>query len=442
VPSPALDEVRSGCDPQALTAFVWALFDTWRNSEMPASEAWALDALGRFGDDTIVPKLAALIRAWPGENAHHRAVQGLDVLGAIGTDAALGQLYAISQRVKFKALKERAAQRIHTVATTLGLTADQLGDRLVPDLGLDASGTLQLSFGPRSFTVAFDEQLKPLVVDEDGKRLKDLPKPAARDDAATAEQARVRYTQLKKDARTLASDQVRRLERALLVGRRWSAAEFRTHVVGHPLVRNIARRLLWSAYPAGGAAPVCFRIAEDLTFADADDAKFVLEDNARVGVAHPLEFADSATKWSELFADYELVQPFQQLGRAVSALTEEEKSALTLDRFTGKRVPTGKVVGLERFGWRRGDPRDHGIQTWMSRPVPGGGCVALGIEPGIAMGSISGAAADDQTITAVWAASLPDIEPWQEEKCRVPLGTLDAVSASELLRDLEALTGE
>ncbi|WP_194923319.1 DUF4132 domain-containing protein [Catenulispora pinisilvae] len=439
VPSPALDEVRSGCDPRSLTAFVWALFENWRNAEMPVSEAWALDALGRFGDDTIVPKLAALIRAWPGENAHHRAVQGLDVLGAIGTDAALGQLYAISQRVKFKALKERAAQRIHTVATTLGLTADQLGDRLVPGLGLDPSGTLRLSFGPRSFTVGFDEHLKPLVVAEDGKRLKDLPKPGAHDDAATAEQSRVRYAQLKKDARTLASDQAHRLERALLVGRRWSAAEFRTYVVDHPVVRDIARRLVWSAYCAEAAAPVCFRIAEDLTFADADDASFVLEDNVRVGVAHPLEFGDSAVKWSELFADYELVQPFQQLGRATWALTEQEKSALTLDRFTGKTVPTGKVVGLERFGWRRGDPRDHGLQTWMSRPVPGGGCVAFGIEPGVAMGSLSGLA-DEQTITAVWVTSLPDVELWQETKGRLPLGTLDAVSASELLRDLEVLT--
>lgn len=439
VPFPAFDEVRSACDPQSLTAFVWALFENWRNAGMPASDAWTLDALGRLGDDTIVPELAALIRAWPGENAHHRAVQGLDVLGAIGTDVALGQLYAISQRVKFKALKERAAQRIHTVATTLGLTADQLGDRLVPDLGLDASGTLRLSFGPRGFTVGLDEHLKPLVRNEDGKRLKDLPKPGADDDAATADQARASYAQLKKDARALATDQVHRLERALLVGRRWSAAEFRTYVVGHPVVRNIARRLVWSAYSVEGAAPVCFRIAEDLTFADADDAVFVLEDQALVGVAHPLEFGGSAPRWSELFADYELLQPFQQLGRAVCALTEKEKSALTLDRFTGRKVPTGKVAGLERFGWRRGDPRDHGLQTWMSRPVPGGGCVALGIEPGISMGSISGAA-DAQTITAVWVTSLPDVELWQEEKGRLPLGTLDAVSASELLRDLEELT--
>lgn len=439
VPFPALDEVRSACDQQSLTAFVWALFENWRNAGMPAADAWTLDALGRLGDDTTVPKLAALIRAWPGENAHHRAVQGLDVLCAIGSDAALGQLYSISQRVKFKALKERAAQRIHTVATTLGLTADQLGDRLVPDLGLDASGTLRLSFGPRSFTVGLDEQLKPLVFSEDGKRLKDLPKPGLHDDAATAEQSRTQYAQLRKDARTLASDQIRRLERALLVGRRWSAAEFRTYVVGHPVVQNIARRLVWSAYSAEGAAPVCFRIAEDLTFADADDAVFALEDHARVGVAHPLEFGDTASKWSELFADYELLQPFQQLGRAVRVLTEEERTALTLDRFTGKRVPSGKVVGLERFGWRRGDPSDHGMQTWMSRPVPGGGCVALGIEPGITMGSISGVA-DEQTITEVWVTSLPDVELWHEEKGRLPLGTLDAVSASELLRDLEALT--
>ncbi len=62
----------------------------------------------------------------------------------------------------------------------------ELEDRLAPDLGLNDSGSLTLDFGPRKFTVGFDETLKPIVRDENGNVLKDLPKPNLSDDKTLA----------------------------------------------------------------------------------------------------------------------------------------------------------------------------------------------------------------------------------------------------------------
>jgi hypothetical protein len=81
----------------------------------------------------------------------------------------------------------------------------------VPDLGLDDTGSLALDFGGRSFTVSFDEELKPLVLDSSGARLGDLPKPK-QTDAAKVKAATERFKALKKDARTIASTQITRLE--------------------------------------------------------------------------------------------------------------------------------------------------------------------------------------------------------------------------------------
>ncbi|MFF4344898.1 hypothetical protein ACFY00_33875 [Kitasatospora sp. NPDC001540] len=53
-------------------------------------------------------RLAPLVRARPGEGAHHRAVEGLKVLAAIGSDPALLHLRRIAQPVPFKALQARA----------------------------------------------------------------------------------------------------------------------------------------------------------------------------------------------------------------------------------------------------------------------------------------------------------------------------------------------
>jgi hypothetical protein len=437
-PMAALAEVRAACDPGTLAAFGEALFDGWRAAGMPPAGAWALDALGRVGNDATAARLAGLVRVWPGESAHRRAVQGLDVLAELGSDAALAQLYQISQKVKFRALREHAVRKVDSVADALGLTAGQLADRIVPDLGLDAAGTLALDFGARRFTVGFDERLVPFVRDAAGKRLKALPKAGAADDPARAAEAAARFTALKKEARGLAADQVHRLEQAMVTRRRWTAEEFRRYLVGHPLLRHVARRLVWEAFPADDEPATSFRVAEDYTFADLSEDVFELDDAATVGLPHPLGLgAGVAAAWADVFSDYELLQPFPQLHREVFALTADEEKALVLSRFANRTATSGSVAGLERSGWRRGDPRDHGIQTWMSRPVPGGGCVAFSIEPGIIMGHIGD---DDQTITELWATTLPDVSVWNEAKGRVPFGSVDAVTVSEVLRDLVALT--
>lgn len=95
-------------------------------------------------------------------------------------------LHGIAQKVKFKGLQYEAQQRIRQVAERLGLSTEQLADRLVPDFGLDADGSMVLDYGPRRFLVRFDEQLKPFVADEDGKHRKALPKPGAKDDPELA----------------------------------------------------------------------------------------------------------------------------------------------------------------------------------------------------------------------------------------------------------------
>ena len=62
--------------------FAWALFQRWQAAGYPAKESWALDALALLGDDETVRRLTPMIRAWPGEGGHARAVAGLDVLAA------------------------------------------------------------------------------------------------------------------------------------------------------------------------------------------------------------------------------------------------------------------------------------------------------------------------------------------------------------------------
>ncbi len=445
-----LDDVYEGIEvakelftPDSLAAFAWGMFEQWLAVGSPSKESWALTALGLVGNDDIAEKLTPRIRAWPGESQHQRAVAGLDVLLAIGTDVALMHLNGIAQKVKFKGIKQHAHERIEQLADTLGLTREQLADRLVPDLDLDPDGTMVLDYGPRRFTVGFDEALKPFVKDESGARKKALPKPGAKDDAALAVPAEARFKLLKKNVRSLASIQIARLRTAMVVGRRWTAADFDAYLVKHPLLVHLVRRLVWGVYDDGRLVS-SFRVTEDSTLASYEDDEIEIDAGASVGVAHPIELPPhEAAAWGELFTDYELLQPFPQLGRPVHHLTDDEKRARHIERHKGTVVPATRFLSLMSRGWERGEAQDGGAVLWLALPLPDGvhevrlwiGDVGLWIGMGAAQDQ-------DPTFDGVTIVKRDSWSWRSEEDGAMPFGDLAPSLTSEVLDSIEALVAE
>jgi hypothetical protein len=429
-----LEQVKAACSAASLDEFAWDLFQAWYQGGAPSKESWAFTAMGLIGGDGCVRQLTPLIREWPGESQHARAVTGLDILSAIGSDLALMNLNGIAQKAKFKGLQERARERIQAIAEARELSTEELADRLVPDLDLDADGTMALDFGPRRFTVGFDEQLRPFVLDAGGARLKDLPKPNKADEAELANAASERWKLLKKDVKAIANNQIQRLELAMCSGRRFDAAVFRQFFVQHPLMRHLARRLLWGVPQADGSVQG-FRIAEDLSFADHEDMQFTLAEDAHVCLPHVLLLGEAQqATFGQVFADYEILQPFVQLGREVLTMSEDEQTQHESSRFQGKRVAIGSVYGLQHRGWRHGSPQDGGWIGWFEKSLPGGLEVQLELDPGTVVGEIN--YEPKQTLGKL---SLRVANSWDDAGRRC-FRELDAVARSELLRDLDRLS--
>ncbi|EPU4955217.1 TPA: WGR and DUF4132 domain-containing protein [Escherichia coli] len=439
---PGLLQVKDACTTDSLAEFAWDLFTAWQTAGAPSKESWAFTALGVLGNDDTARKLTPLIRAWPGESQHKRATVGLDILAAIGSDIALMQLNGIAQKLKFKALQERAKEKIANIAESRELTVAELEDRLAPDLGLDDNGSLLLDFGPRQFTVSFDETLKPFVRDASGSRLKDLPKPNKSDDELQANNAVNLYKLLKKDARTVAAQQVARLESAMCLRRRWSPENFQLFLVEHPLVRHLTRRLIWGVYSAENQLLACFRVAEDNSYSTADDDLFTLpEGDISIGIPHVLEISPTdAAAFGQLFADYELLPPFRQLDRNSYALTEAERNASELTRWAGRKCPSGRVMGLANKGWMRGEPQDGGWIGWMIKPL-GRWSLIMEIDEGFAVGMSPAELSAEQLLSKLWLwEGKAESYGWGSNSTQeAQFSVLDAITASKLINDIEAL---
>ncbi|MCQ0010672.1 DUF4132 domain-containing protein [Actinomadura madurae] len=91
--------------------------------------------------------------------------------------------------------------------------------------------------------------------------------------------------------------------------------------------------------------------------------------------------------------------------RPVRTLADGEGADGRLERFEGLTVPTGKILGLTRMGWRRGAPQDGGVEHWISWTLDPKVTVVVELSPGVAAGSVD--LFPEQKIARVRAAGRP-----------------------------------
>jgi Domain of unknown function (DUF4132) len=443
-------------DPRSLDRFAWKLFERWLSVGASSKESWAMSTLGFFGGDPSALKLAPMIRVWPGESQHQRAVNGLECLRAIGTDTALMQINGIAQKVKFQGIKNRAQECMEGIASDRNLSRAQLEDRIVPDCGLDENGKRVFDFGTRQFQFVLGENLKPLVRDSDGKTKPDLPKPNSKDDQEKANQAIADWKLLKKQVAEVAKIQAVRLEQAMATGRRWSSAEFLLFFVQHPLMNHIAQLLIWAGFDRNGKLMKTFRVSEDHTLADVNEETLTLESVDQVGIVHPLLLQETElSAWGEVVSDYAIVPPFPQLGRPVYALETAEREADEITRFKNIDIPVITLVRtLENLGWEKGDLHDHGDYSVHLKYFQANDITAIvgdyeqvfvqiNIQIGNGYEKIDGCCFMKGYPKNTW--DYPVGSTWTREKYEdqiLPLGQVDPLVISEVLKDLYTVSSK
>jgi hypothetical protein len=437
VPYPGLAAAAAACDRDSLARFSLALAEHWIEADSPSGDDWAASQLAYFGLPEAAALLETAIPRWGGRRAALAAV-AMEALAAFPATTAFPPLYRLSRGRMPEGPSRVAAERARAVAMRVGTAPEPLADRLAPTLGLDDPATLTLDFGPRAFHVKPDDRLNLAIVDDTGRSRARLPRPGVRDDAAVAAASIARHRQLTKDLAAALAFHSARLEDAMLDGRLWTVPEF-ARLTAHPILSALARGLLWIGGTAEAAQ--CFRIAEDGSLADVDDKPFTLADDDLVRLAHPVLLGPDLQPWTQVFADYAILQPFDQLARPASRLLPAEVESGVLHRFTGATATCAgltTVMDLEHLTHIRG--RDLPIEhcSAFAKALPGGVHLMAEVSP-----DPDPRRPDDlHRIQAIWFATT------RNRRADVPtlagqdlLDALDPVLTAEILAGLGRATG-
>ncbi len=406
VPYAGIAMLRDELDARSLAELAWALFMTWILHGRRRIHEWMAQSLAAFPDEDTVARLAPYAREWA--HADPRACIALvDVFAAIGTEAAMLELVAIADAA-------RAPILIDAVTEALGPRSEP-----VAYLGLDERGEATLDLGARTVRVVLDEALVPHVITDAGRLLAQVPRASKDDDPRLATLAARRFNRLRREAKIVATTGLRRLEQAMVQSRRFTLTELETRYVHHPLLRHAARRLVWESFASTDA--FTFRVVEDGSYGSDQDMPVTLDADAEIGLVHPLNLDEAAlSRWGTLFAEYEILQPFEQLGRITFA-GDIAEAAEILKATNGAMVEARTLLGtLDAHGWARPAGR-RTLSAW--RDVRSGVRALLTYRPGISLDKMR--EAPPQKLGAISVS--------------VGLATLTRIELSELVRTARTL---
>ncbi|WP_148590945.1 DUF4132 domain-containing protein [Aquisphaera giovannonii] len=431
-------------DPATGADFAEALLDRFLDSGGEPSGRWALAVAGRLGDARVVPALVRSLDGWVKKNRLKMAEYAVQALALVRDEATLSALDDVSRRyrVKPKNVAQAAGEAIRGAAERLGITLDELGDRVVPALGFEPGRPRVVEAGGKRIEVAVGLDFKLHYRDlATGKPVKSLP-------ASTPKEAKAELKDVAAGLRDAAKAQAARLEEQLVRQRRWPVARWRGLFLDHPVLFPFAVRLIWGHYDDSGTLGDTFRAMEDRTLTRPSDEGYELPDSGSVGLVHPLELdAPARDAWRTHLADHEITPPFPQLERPVIRVPESRRGARFLVDFRGKTVHALSFKGrAERLGWTRGPVLDNGSVHAYVRKSP------AGVEAVLALEDMSVQPFEDQETTLKDAAFFRsgawngfDYNPLPEDESDprlLPLGDVPPVVYSEVMGDLARIAGQ
>ncbi|HZQ37034.1 MAG TPA: DUF4132 domain-containing protein [Dehalococcoidia bacterium] len=361
---PPREQVLSTANAQAVRGCAWVC-TLIEDAELARALARAAEALHRkYSYATARSILAA--------NACIYA------LGQMPGSEPAAQLIQLSRRLTDGNQRPGIERALEAVTRRLGAGREALEELAIPNAGLDANGRVRRTVGQ------FTAELEVAGTRPGEWRWRDgagneYRTPPARLKAEHAEEIKALRRE-REDLGKALTAQRDRIERMLLAERPIDAALWRERYLDHPLVRHIARRLIWQIQADGGETAIWQ--GDGLVNAAGEPVAWP-DEAASVVLWHPLSTpAAVAAAWRDWLDAHGVLQPFKQAYRELYVLTDAERATgIYSNRFAAHILRQHQFKRLcDERGWRYSAVFNAPYTTRATRQLPEGGRVEFWID--------------------------------------------------------------
>lgn len=321
-----INEIASWLDPDALSQKLEEIY-------YDKGVDLALVALGRFANGDAVKRFI--------EHIPHLDRYGMGTKEVAIAHGALVYNDSLEVARYFNSIrtppKSWSISLLRAYAEAHDTTEDDLRDSMLSVPAFDSEGKLVIDLGIKTVTATIGEDLKISLYDDGaGKVVKSLPKRGVDPDVYEREKARL--ADVRKEVRETVRKRRELLLGDYLSGRGRKAASWKNAYLGNPVLRSVARLVVWqqgkSTFTVSGTALI-----------DSGGCPYDLTDE-KVCVAHPLQMTKAdVNAWRDYFARNGLKQPFEQVWERVV-----DRKSIKPDRYAGTPIPFYRFKGCEKHG--------------------------------------------------------------------------------------------
>lgn len=263
-----------------------------------------------------------------------------------GTEPVI-QLAKLQAQVKKRTIQTRIQKAYEQLARQRGVKKEDLEEAILPEVDLPEDGWLRETFGDYTGEAQLIQgQLSGWGwKNSAGKTYKLIPK-------AVREQFKEAWEAFRKSAEETAAlyqAQSARLEGLLRVGRVWALADWQARYPKHPILSDLASRLIWEV---SDEERIVAALWQPNGFTDGDGRPLErFSPEARIQLWHPLtQSVEEVLRWRRWIEANAISQPFPQAHREIYVLTDAERETnLYSHRFANH------VLAARRFGRLRAD---------------------------------------------------------------------------------------
>ena len=297
----------------------------------------------------------------------------------LGSDVALCAVDTLSirYRSKQKNIGKAASEAFAEAAQRLGVTVDELGDRVVPWLGFEPGQPRLIEHQDKRIEVRigldFKLELRDLVK---GKKIASLP-------AGIPAEVKNDLKELGATLREVVKGQLVRIENLMVRQFRWPVARWRELFLGDTRAFPLRGEAdLGPLRDSDGRLLATFRALEDRTLTNkrtrASIAGWTGSRRKRGHRPSAGVSAEQRQAWAVHLADYNVQSPFLQLERPVIRARSRGAGGQDLVEVQGHRVERHDLQGpAERLGWQRGSVVDAGRHIELSQEFSRRGADAI-----------------------------------------------------------------
>ena len=152
--------------PDEFAVYVNELFDKWVETGAEAKKRWVLYAAAIHGGSEIIERLKRQLKEWPKQSRGLIACEAVQALSLNPLPQALITVDGLARKFKYRQVRTAAGNALDFAAEQLGISREELIDRIVPDLGFDEGLGRTFDYGERKFRVMITPALEFEVYEE------------------------------------------------------------------------------------------------------------------------------------------------------------------------------------------------------------------------------------------------------------------------------------